>query len=109
MRICKCGADFSTRHVFASSCCQCASDKSKDHARRSGMLAAHAAVSKAIRLGALSPARDHLCVDCGKQAMDYDHRDYGMPLQVDPVCRSCNKLRGPAKPLASVLSEVSHA
>lgn len=28
--------------------------------------------------------------------MDYDHRDYTKPLSVEPVCRSCNKLRGPA-------------
>jgi hypothetical protein len=28
----------------------------------------------------------------------YEHRDYTKPLQVEPVCRSCNALRGPGKP-----------
>lgn len=36
------------------------------------------------------------CVDCGKPAHDYDHRDYRKPLEVVPVCRSCNLKRGPA-------------
>ena len=29
-------------------------------------------------------------------AYDYDHRDYSKPLEVDPVCRRCNQMRGPA-------------
>lgn len=99
MRVCKCGSDFSFRHFLATSCCKCASDKSKDYAKRTGMQAANSAVAKAIRSGLLTPAKDHLCVDCGKQAMDYDHRDYGRPLHVEPVCRSYNKLRGPGKPI----------
>lgn len=37
------------------------------------------------------------CVDCGKNpAIEYDHRDYTRPLEVDPVCQSCNQLRGMA-------------
>ena len=36
------------------------------------------------------------CVDCGKPAKHYDHRDYSKPLDVVPVCVSCNILRGPA-------------
>ena len=36
------------------------------------------------------------CVDCGARASCYDHRDYNKPLDVDPVCRSCNYKRGPA-------------
>lgn len=39
------------------------------------------------------------CVDCGRRATQYDHRDYNKPLDVDPVCRSCNQIRGPAIPL----------
>lgn len=35
-----------------------------------------------------------LCVDCGKQAHHYDHRDYLEPLAVQPVCGSCNHRRG---------------
>lgn len=35
-----------------------------------------------------------LCVDCGKPAREYDHRDYLRPLDVHPVCSACNKQRG---------------
>lgn len=35
------------------------------------------------------------CVDCGKPAQEYDHRDYKKPLEVDPVCKECNAARGP--------------
>lgn len=57
---------------------------------------AHYEVSRAVRTGLLQPARELACVDCGKSASDYDHRDYAKPLSVDPVCRSCNQKRGPA-------------
>ena len=42
---------------------------------------------------------DHgvLCVDCGSKATCWEHRDYEKPLEVDPVCASCNKKRGPGK------------
>lgn len=53
-------------------------------------------VSGLVCGGVMPAARTLKCVDCGKQAMYYDHRDYSKPLQVDPVCGSCNKLRGPA-------------
>lgn len=36
-----------------------------------------------------------LCVDCGKQARCYDHRDYRSPLVIAPVCTACNRKRGP--------------
>lgn len=51
----------------------------------------------AVRAGRIKPARGLFCVDCGKQAAVYDHRDYSKPLDVEPVCRSCNAKRGPAK------------
>lgn len=36
-----------------------------------------------------------ICVDCKvRRATNYEHRDYGKPLEVDPVCRSCNLKRG---------------
>lgn len=38
------------------------------------------------------------CVDCGAAATCYDHRDYRKPDEVEPVCRACNKTRGPALP-----------
>lgn len=59
---------------------------------------AHAAVHYAIKKGQLSPITDNTkCVDCGLPAEHYDHRYYGKPLEVEPVCRICNIRRGPAK------------
>jgi len=55
-----------------------------------------AIVAKAIKTGDLEPVKNHKCVDCGRQATEYDHRDYRKPLEVEPVCRSCNRKRGPA-------------
>lgn len=59
--------------------------------------AAHRMVTLAIRRGIL-PSLDGsiACSDCGGVACVYDHRDYGKPLAVDPVCMSCNKIRGTA-------------
>lgn len=64
-----------------------------------GRRLATAAVSKAKEEGLLPRPETLACVDCGKQAAQYDHRDYGQPLNVDPVCRSCNNVRGHAKPI----------
>jgi hypothetical protein len=47
----------------------------------------------AVRYGFLLPASDFYCVDCGIRAENYDHRDYNKPLDVVPVCRSCNMKR----------------
>lgn len=59
-----------------------------------GKQSAHKEVAKAIRHGILLPPNRFVCVDCGKQAEVYDHRDYSKPLDVSPVCRSCNVIRG---------------
>lgn len=67
---------------------------SKDYARQM--------VTAAIKKGFLQPAHEHDCVDCGAQALDYDHRDYNKPLEVEPVCRPCNKKRGPGIPFEPV-------
>lgn len=56
-------------------------------------------VRRAIVTGQLLPLKNQACVDCGKPAKVYDHRDYNKPLDVDPVCHSCNKLRGPGIPI----------
>lgn len=66
---------------------------------RNGAREAYRAVAKARAKGDLPPAKEFQCVDCGKQALDWDHRDYNKPLEVETVCRRCNKLRGPAIPL----------
>jgi len=55
-------------------------------------------VKKAVKSGVLPHLKKTKvkCVDCGKRATDYDHRDYTQPLRVNPVCHSCNIGRGPA-------------
>jgi hypothetical protein len=58
---------------------------------------AHKLMAKAIRSGKFPRARELKCVDCGRQAHCYDHRDYTKPLSIEPVCASCNQKRGPAK------------
>ena len=62
---------------------------------------AQQAVVEAVRRGHMPPARVLMCVDCGKQAGVYDHRDYRRPLHVEPVCYSCNGKRGAAEPYRS--------
>lgn len=57
---------------------------------------AHRAVATAIAAGQLARPADFPCADCAGPAIEYDHRDYSKPLQVEPVCRRCNLLRGPA-------------
>lgn len=58
--------------------------------------AAYRAVAKAVKAGALKRPYGQSCADCGRPAEVFDHRDYSKPLQVEPVCRSCNVMRGPA-------------
>lgn len=65
--------------------------------RREEQTKATAKVNKFLIFTGLIPkAKERICVDCGDKAHDYDHRDYTEPLNVVPVCRSCNILRGPA-------------
>ena len=59
---------------------------------------AHQAVAKARKQGLLADPRTLQCEDCRAPAIEYDHRDYALPLAVSPVCRRCNLRRGPAKP-----------
>lgn len=53
-------------------------------------------LTSAIERGDIPHPKTMLCADCSKPAQCYDHRDYSKPLQVVPVCLSCNCLRGPA-------------
>jgi hypothetical protein len=53
-------------------------------------------VQRAIKGGELAPLASQACADCEQPATCYDHRDYSRPLDVQPVCRSCNQRRGPA-------------
>lgn len=62
------------------------------------------AVQAAKKRGELAYLPDGTpCVDCGAEAMVYDHREYAKPLDVEPVCVSCNKRRGPAIDSAALL------
>lgn len=65
----------------------------------SGKRTAAQAVFNAKKAGLLAPATAFKCADCDQPAECYDHRDYGRPLDVDPVCRSCNAMRGSALPI----------
>lgn len=57
---------------------------------------AHRYVTVAIYNGDLPRLDGSIaCVDCGSPADEYDHRDYKKPMDVEPVCRRCNGLRGP--------------
>lgn len=65
----------------------------------SGRALAATMIGQAVKKGHLARPSNFACCDCGKPAYCYDHRDYGQPMAVDPVCRSCNVRRGTAKPL----------
>ena len=56
------------------------------------------AVARAVRSGKLIDLKkcNVKCSDCKSRATQYDHRDYSKPLEVSPVCASCNISRGPA-------------
>jgi len=87
-----CGTSIKNRDRLATKCFPCLHAWGKN----SGARDAYKAVSKEIKAGRLADPKTLTCADCGKAARDYDHRDYNKPLEVEPVCRSCNKLRGPA-------------
>mgnify|MGYP000140150664 CR=1 len=84
------GAKWPRAHFMRQRCGPCG----KNFERH--MQAAQRAVHQAVRRGELAPAVEHVCVDCGGKASDWDHRDYSKPMDVQPVCRRCNFARGPA-------------
>lgn len=102
-RCCVCGTvELATGAGNYSRCkaCKQAGRRSK-YATRTDWLGhgqAQSAVHCAIRDGSLPSPRGLRCADCGCPAIEYEHRDYNRPLEVEPICRSCNLLRGPAKP-----------
>jgi sulfur relay (sulfurtransferase) complex TusBCD TusD component (DsrE family) len=95
-----CNNEITDRDLRARFCFPC-SDK---RPIKNGQIKSASLVAKAIKEGKLRPVKEFMCVDCGKQATDYDHRDYNKPLDVVPVCRSCNVRRGAAIPLKTDLS-----
>lgn len=66
----------------------------------SAALRAASAVRKAVLDGELPnlKTQEVVCSNCkNARATQYDHRDYNKPLQVAPVCASCNGKLGKAK------------
>lgn len=85
-----CGVPFVKKHGNTRFCIKCESARMKVQAAAMGK------VHAAIKYGRLPSYLGKLCVDCGAPAQCHDHRDYSRPLDVEPVCWSCNRRRGPA-------------
>lgn len=102
-----CGITMTNVSSCKKYCGYCAIEREKERNKKYALkwgvwqYRAASAVAKAKRDGVILDLRKHKvkCVDCGERALQYDHRDYLKPLDVDPVCVRCNKLRGPAKPI----------
>lgn len=80
-------------------CRTCVASDYRDYyynpANKSKVLA-RIAVRHAVSRGDIEPAKNLACVDCGKQAKEYDHYlgyDNCHWLSVQPVCYSCHKYR----------------
>lgn len=61
------------------------------------MSKARSMVNVEVKAGRMPRVHTLKCTDCNNTAQCYDHRDYLKPLYVQPVCRRCNKKRGPGK------------
>lgn len=91
----ECGNSMGRRHHTAKFCQPCLEARLNG----GGKLQARKVVAAAVACGMLPRAASCKCVDCGRQARDYEHRDYSKPLDVVPVCRACNRKRGPGVPV----------
>lgn len=89
-----CNGSMENRYHNAKYCFYC-----EDNIYGYGQRKAMAEVARAIKKGKLKSPKEFDCVDCGKPAICYDHRDYNKPLEVVPVCSKCNHKRGLAIPL----------
>jgi hypothetical protein len=94
------------RHPNLKFCEPCKKRRTADSVRhsvkKSGAEGAYAVMRLAIRLGLLAHPKNFSCVDCGFPAHAYDHRDYNKPLDVAPVCYTCNRKRGAALPFVRI-------
>lgn len=79
-----------TRVMWNSYSCFRCGERVHDIQRKASLI-----VRKAVIKGLLPHVKTLLCVDCGAQATEWEHRDYTKPLDVEPTCRRCNRLRGP--------------
>lgn len=87
---CRCGNLAERSGDLASYCMECYWASQAEKGR------VYAKIYKAKKSGLLKDASNYVCADCFEPAQVWDHRDYGKPLDVIPVCRSCNWKRGPA-------------
>src|SRR5208282_5089639 len=97
----KCGCEFSSLTANRRYCSSCTGGAGRgllrrkprvlcDGARHIRHRTVYAAVHRAIRAGVLQKASSLKCVDCGNDAVMYDHyKGYGQKhwLDVEPVCR----------------------
>lgn len=92
-RVCQCcgTADLSHRDRNAKYCLAC---RNEGQVGRGRILAVRAVNAK-VKAGLMPRADTLACVDCGKPAQEWEHRDYARPFDVEPVCRACNQKRGP--------------
>ena len=96
-----CPADISHKNHNTFRCDECAKKANriralkwrKEHSKLNNI---YQDIHKDVKRGILPRPSTLNCVDCGNAAHGYDHRDYSKPLDVVPVCRSCNKIRGAA-------------
>lgn len=98
-----CGAAFTTASHVARYCEDCRTANARRAQKRVErdrrlMKRAHALVRNRLAQGLLPSPTLFVCADCGLPATAYDHRDYTKPLDVEPVCDTCNSLRGPGYP-----------
>ena len=90
-----CGASLAHKHGGTIRCIPCVKIL-RGKSNVTPQQACATIVTLAVKAGILPKQRSQLCVDCGDMARSYDHRDYMKPLEVEPVCVSCNNKRGPA-------------
>lgn len=98
-RCCICKSNINLRDSKSIFCETCSGKfPHGDKPNKPKQAAAHRIVSTAVKAGIISPIDSQTkCVDCGSVAKVYEHRDYNKPLDVVPVCHSCNAKRGSAE------------
>lgn len=81
-------------------------NKGKEYAKRKNLRqrgttqkTAYRIICGLIKYHGMPKASEMPCLDCGKDAEVYDHRDYLKPYEFESVCYKCNYKRGKAKNL----------
>lgn len=108
-KICKqCKKPLTREKIFyrATFCAKCSHKRyieretkmmARFHPLRKKALAIVAYAKKTGQIASLAGNKRIRCKDCNAIAEVWDHRDYAKPLEVEPVCYSCNSKRGSAK------------